>query len=570
MEEINLSEESVQTLCRLCLKTDDFIVDIFHGLDGKSDKEPLPKRIYDLYAVKVEESDGLPKNICHRCLYLTESFTSFRLNVKQCEEQLKAYSESMKAIASEAQNDMLIKQETLDNRYEGLNGFHGFVPDKNCEITVVDPNQECESSDDCFSMEDSDTDFPSPAKKTINGLVSKPETANEIPSKTENVPLAAAPQNYSDIANEPKNTFLCQYCDMAFTTQMNCDEHESRHDAANPFICNFCPFRTVNRQVLIHHIKESHDNERPFVCTLCNKGFCRRSDLKKHTIVHTGVRPYSCPVCSKSFSRNTNLTKHMRIHSGIKPHVCQKCPRSFTTYADLIRHQRAHTEIKPHKCTKCTASFTRKDKLQKHYISHLRKESESGLYDKERLKPPQETDSSQIIDKSQKNPPLGVVDNQPPMMPINNFGNSLLAAQLQKPQAKMQIRTGTNPFEVKTNVKVHICNICSRTFTRKREFQRHQALHLDCLYKCKQCDKNFNRRDKLIRHEKIFHAPQYNCNLCNMSYTKLEALQMHVKVHDLHNNFSSQAEGGAPPHFNNYPKPTPMALGFYSEIKPEE
>ncbi|XP_055838359.1 zinc finger protein 271-like [Episyrphus balteatus] len=259
----------------------------------------------------------------------------------------------------------------------------------------------------------------------------------------------------------------------------------------------------------------------------------------------------------------------MRIHSGIKPHVCQKCPRSFTTYADLIRHQRAHTEIKPHKCTKCTASFTRKDKLQKHYLSHLRKESESVLYDKECIKSTQEISAQNPINEINHKSSTIVTDNQPPAIPVSNFGNSLLAAQLQKPQAKMQIRTGATPFEFKPNVKVHICNICSRTFTRKREFQRHQALHLDCLYKCKQCDKNFNRRDKLLRHERIHHAEQYNCNQCNMSYSKLEALQMHVKVHDLHNNFSPKVDSG--PHiFNNYPKQTPMALGFYSEIKPEK
>lgn len=563
MIDLILTEENVQELCRLCLKSDDFVVDIFHGFQGKSEKHPLADRIYELYAIKVEESDGLPKTICHRCLYLTESFSSFRLNVRHCELQLKKFWESLNK-TFENQDSTLIKDEKLKTHYEGLNGFNGFVPDQNCKITIVDPNQECESSDDCFSMEDSDTDFPSPTKNEINGLLSKNENINDLPSNSENL-TSSSQQNYNEITNESKNTFLCQYCDMAFTTQMNCDEHESRHDAANPFICNFCPFRTVNRQVLIQHIKESHDNERPFVCTLCNKGFCRRSDLKKHTIVHTGVRPFSCPVCSKSFSRNTNLTKHMRIHSGIKPHVCQKCPRSFTTYADLIRHQRAHNEIKPHKCTKCPSSFTRKDKLQKHYLSHLRKESKLGVYDKECSKSNQEV-SAQVQNRKYdtNNIIFATVgdDNQlsgMTQMP-NLFGNSLLAAQLQKPQAKMRNQPGNVPDEYKSNVKVNICNICFRTFTRKREFQRHQALHLDCLYKCKQCDKNFNRRDKLLRHERIHHAEQYNCNQCNMSYSKLEALQMHVKVHDLQNNLSS----------NNFSKQTPMALGFYSEIKPEE
>lgn len=565
MLNIDLSRESVETLCRLCLKSDDFFVDIFRAIDDNSNKDPLPKRIYELYAVKVEETDGLPKQICHRCLYLTESFTSFRLNVKHCEEQLKAFSEFLKKTNKiQVEPTTLTNHEITDNRYEGINGFLGFVPDENCEITVVDPNQECESSDDCFSMEDTDTDCPTSTKsKPINGLLSKLEKVDHQSSKSDHISSSSQQLHYNDQTNEPKNTFLCQYCDMAFTTQMKCDEHESRHGVANPFICNFCPFRTINRQVLIQHIKESHDNERPFICTLCNKGFCRRSDLKKHTIVHTGVRPFSCSVCSKSFSRNTNLTKHMRIHSGIKPHVCQKCPKSFTTYADLIRHQRAHSEIKPHRCTKCPSSFTRKDKLQKHYLSHSRKESALNLYEKECL--------NSIKDMTPRKEMSTVKDQSieaVSIQPISNFGNSLLAAQLQKPQAKMQIRTARSSFEMKSNVKVHICHICSRTFTRKREFQRHQALHLDCLYKCKLCDKNFNRSDKLLRHKSLHHQEQYNCNQCDMSYSKLEALQMHVKVHDLQNSFPN-AES-SPYTLTGFANQSPIALGFYSEIKPEE
>lgn len=558
MNDIDLSEDNIDKICRLCLKTDDFVIDIFHGLEGQSKKDNLPEQINELYKVKVEENDGLPKNICHRCLYLTESFTSFRLNVKYCEKKLKEFSQLAKTMI----NDRLLgisssKQEKAESHYEGINGFHNFVPDQDCEVTVVDPNQEYDSSDDCFSMDDSDTVFTSPTKKIIN------EAANDIPVEKS----SSVVQHYIGLKIEPKNAFLCQYCDMAFTTQMNCDEHESRHDAANPFICNFCPFRTENRQVLIHHIKESHDKARPFVCSLCNKGFCRRSDLKKHTIVHTGVRPFSCAVCSKSFSRNTNLTKHMRIHSGIKPHVCQQCPRSFTTFADLIRHQRAHSEIKPHKCTKCQSSFTRKDKLQKHYLSHLRKESKSTINEKLCFR------TNQQYGRTEANPKTNlqfITDNVQPAATttISDLSGNCSIVSQDQIQTMKEVQPENTRFKLKSNVKVHFCNICSRTFRRLREFQRHQALHLDSLYKCNQCDKNFNRRDKLLRHERVHHTEQYHCNQCEMSYSKLEALQMHAKVHGLQNNFSSNVE--SVPSVNDFSKQAHIGLGFYSEIKSDE
>lgn len=514
----------------------------------------------------------MPKRICHRCLYLTESFFAFRKNVKQCEIQLHANSCAISGKVCQVQIGGT-KQEGCGNHYERLNGF---LPDDDCEIIVVDPNQECESSDD-FSMEESDTEYP--VNQCANGLILRPDPMqNENSSKSEI--NGSVLNNNTEYLSEQKNTFLCQYCDMAFTVQIDCNDHESRHDAANPFICNFCPFRTGNRQVLIFHIKEAHDNERPYVCTLCNKGFCRRSDLKKHTIVHTGVRPFSCTVCAKSFSRNTNLTKHMRIHTGIKPHVCQKCPRSFITSADLLRHQKTHTDIKPHKCLKCSASFTRKDKLQKHYLSHLRKDSELMGYnaDSQNATESSENIAMPIYPYGDVSQHIGNKDNHRirnssqnddvfPSKTTTVVASSLLAAQLQKPQAAMRIRNdvASNP---KSNIKIHICNICFRTFTRKREFERHQALHLDSLYKCKICDKNFNRKDKLIRHKETHHAEQYSCNQCNISFSKLEALQMHLKIHDLHK--SAPGVNSDPAYFGHLQDPPRMALGFYSEIKPEE
>lgn len=186
------------------------------------------------------------------------------------------------------------------------------------ETIVVDPTKDYESSNqsiqEMFSEEEENEDEP-----VLDELID------------ESVQVATMNESSEDLLDESKLkklVHMCKYCDVAFAMHNACHVHETQdHDLLAPYACQFCEFKTANRNILITHIKDVHGIDRPYICIQCNKGFHRRSDLKKHTFVHSGVRPFACQVCGKSFSRNTNLTKHLRIHSGFKPHICNTCPR---------------------------------------------------------------------------------------------------------------------------------------------------------------------------------------------------------------------------------------------------
>ncbi|XP_014093462.3 zinc finger protein piragua [Bactrocera oleae] len=555
--------DSSTGLCRLCLRHDKTIVNIFEEVPTPAEEKSSPgtetppnkinmvERLFDLLGVKFQHSTALPSHICQRCFAMVEAFTNFRENVQRCETELQRWlAENYKSATNE------------DEQRPGLNGNPGnFEPEDDCVITEIDPNQDYESSEDEFSMEsDSETEehTPSATQTSIiaesnlaqhdfnNSAVAaksaadlhnaeNSQTATDVSSS-----FAALPANDSFIGGEVviKNTYLCQYCDMAFTTQAECQEHESQHDSAAPYVCSFCSQRTSSRQNLIYHIKELHDPERPYVCAFCKKGFCRRSDLKKHTIVHTGVRPFSCPVCAKSFSRNTNLTKHIRIHSSVKPHVCTRCPRSFSSAPELLRHIRSHTNSKPFQCSRCPSAFARKDKLHLHEQTHYRRDAEFLHQQNSGAGALKTEDGNNSMGQTENLVvslnPYGDADNassQPNMSsPQDQYRqHSILAAQLQQRPSMPKPPPPHKP----SHSRSFTCTICQKTFTRERDLQRHQALHLDTLFTCKQCGTGFNRREKLARHELEFHAPQYPCDVCRMQFSKHDEYERHMKMHEL-------------------------------------
>lgn len=193
-------------------------------------------------------------------------YTDFRENVRQCETKLQNFVVSSgleyPSNASKASNT----SNSLKTPFSELtvNGTLQINPE---DVTIIDPSKEYQSSDDESSVSDiENSTVPMPVKQRIPKIRIKPQ--------------------------QIKNVFFCEYCDRAFVNQVDCYRHElENHDQENPHICAFCTFQCASRNTIIAHIKECHD-PKPFLCTQCDKKFGRRSDLRKHSVVHTGIRKF--------------------------------------------------------------------------------------------------------------------------------------------------------------------------------------------------------------------------------------------------------------------------------------
>lgn len=408
------------------------------------------------------------------------------------------------------------------------------------EVITLNPNKLYESSDD--SENDHSENTKVAEIQQVQATIASNNNNNNMSSEA-----ALKPINDSN----KREIFHCQFCDVVFPDSISCTTHEQKsHDPVQPYDCLACSFKTDQHSTLIHHIKQTHNFEKPFYCHQCSKTFIRRSDLRKHTFVHSGIRLFSCDICKKSFTRNTNLTKHKRTHSDkFKSWKCTLCPKAYYTNSELSRHVAIHMDRKALVCKFCNQAFMRRDLLELHQKTHLENspasqgESQMSLQVQPIVFYNQPTEQQQMI--PQHHAPMNFyTENMSLNMSPTNGGTSFPVIQPKKEYPIMnQLLSdiGLNSFNqnMVLPVKNFICGICSNAFAKKKDHDRHvMTVHTTVKqFKCEKCPKLFNRKDKLLRHEKL-HLTQgnvFNCALCPAVFLRKQMLELHSKIHQMGN-----------------------------------
>lgn len=109
----------------------------------------------------------------------------------------------------------------------------------------------------------------------------------------------------------------------------------------------------------------------PLCCKTCGRSFKWRSNLTRHTRIHSGYKPYKCSFCGRRFTQSSTLEDHIGIHTGVRRQTCEHCDKGFDHRYGLNAH------IAACHATNVTSSHVGLSKLAKHAVQVEQKSSEA-------------------------------------------------------------------------------------------------------------------------------------------------------------------------------------------------
>ncbi|XP_055710217.1 gastrula zinc finger protein XlCGF26.1-like [Phlebotomus papatasi] len=284
-------------------------------------------------------------------------------------------------------------------------------------------------------------------------------------------------EDHSDITQH-----VCVICGLKHETEDELKDHIYTHKKDKKWICVFCPFKTLKRYSLQHHVKVVHKGIKDFHCSRCERSFTTAaslrnhmmrheliknhecsicgiktvtgSELNSHMTIHVKTKLLSCELCPLKFSRRGNLKQHINtVHQGIKNHHCTICSKSFGTTRSLKNHLMLHTGERPFACTKCPKGFIRMEQLTVHMKIHT--------------------------------------------------GQDMFFCEFCPFKTFHQIQIKRHTKAVHEGVKDHHCPHCKRSFAAATALKNHLLTHTgEKPHNCSECGMRFAQRSNLMRHLK--------------------------------------------------------------------
>lgn len=107
-----------------------------------------------------------------------------------------------------------------------------------------------------------------------------------------------------------KSEYKCFKCDKSFSKLKYLHQHRNTHSNLK-FKCSLCDKELKTKQNLQEHINKLHTLcKEDSICELCDSKFKRKSDLKRHKLIHTN-KLYVCITCNKQFHYKYNFDRHV-------------------------------------------------------------------------------------------------------------------------------------------------------------------------------------------------------------------------------------------------------------------
>ncbi|XP_044742896.1 zinc finger protein 2 homolog [Chrysoperla carnea] len=523
-------EYDLENICRVCL-SEGVMMSIF--------KVNISKKIMACSTVQVWQNDGLPSQICNKCVAKLHIAFQFKKQCEKSDAKLRLYINNSNNSNNSNENKVQMEIKPIIQTPSTENCDNNQVYNECPQNIELQSNINIEPRSDTLSVEPQQCRYTNP--QTVS---SSPQIVPQISYTTSNMNIAVQPQNHIHLHTYNIQTMgHVQFPSMYNVPTLGVNQvqiSQSGNNILQPsLVTQLPPTQIQNSQVPIlqneqpipqqtqievinpkeeleekvnikkknksprsiskgntqcetcgktfptatkcaRHMK-THSSNMPYKCKLCNRAFAHSGNYKIHLRMHTGELPFKCTVCNKGCRQQQDLEKHMRTHTGERPHQCQMCPRAFSTSSNLIAHVRTHTGEKPYVCCVCQKAFCQSNELTKHMRTHTGEKSHACL----------------VCHKE-----------------FN--GSSTLIVH-------MRTHTGERPY---------VCPTCNKGFAQSSCLSIHMKRHLgEKNYHCSECNRSFVVSGDLKEHA-ITHAKDkpFVCNYCEKRFVRLNDLHKHIKV----------------------------------------
>ena len=286
--------------------------------------------------------------------------------------------------------------------------------------------------------------------------------------------------------------------------------------------CKHCGYTFANYEVLSEHNEAVHS---VFTCPYCFKTFTSRSNLERHSRLHTGHRPYVCSLCGKAFSRKDHLTNHSTKHAF----KCGTCLKRFADKKQLSQHYNVdHSTSLSQVCEFCNKGFATMASYEDHIKTH-----------------PQ----YHATRKGRRSP--GSV-SQPISSNTTTGGIKRLLCRLCSFSCNDRITLLKHKMVHSESQRCFTCLACAKMFGNPLEYSNHLFTHTTetNIFECCICRQLCPSLESLKKHELIHLNDQilpsghvdpaltfFSCPQCDSTFQSVTNLQEHMEIHESANKF---------------------------------